>query len=416
MSPTALSVACLILLTFCGVFPNLARRSFASPQSQALEYRESPVAGLPESEEISRAKKLLAEGRREQAISLLQTLLRSHPEDGDAHLLLGIALSTVPRRNEALQELQKAVDLNPGSAVAYFSLGNAQARFANMNAAREAFARAVKLDPSFLPARISLAMVLAQQKQLEAARNDLAEAIALVGQKPPAAYPHFLLAQVLVQQGHLHQALKELDAATALRPRYAEAYLNAGLIRTHLLQDRAALVDFRKAAELSPRNVEAQVQLGGAYFRLGMPSQAVEPLRKAVAMRPGDRKTLYQLCEALQRTERKQDALACEEKLSVLVRKGLAETDNLRAAGELNNEGIKLQDSGNLAAAIKEYRAAVRLDPQQTVFRRNLALALCRLGRWEDGAIELRKVLKQDPSDTEATKMLYIALDHTTRR
>jgi protein O-mannosyl-transferase len=408
----ALRIACLILLTFCSIFPSACPRSSACPLSGGLGQPKSPTTATSDSKQIAHAKKLLAEGKQEQAISILQGLLKNHPDDGDAHLLFGISLSAVPRRDEALQELQKAVELEPGSAVAYFSLGNAQARFANMSAARDTFERAVQLDPNFVPARISLALVLAQQKQVEAARKNLAKAIVLLGEKPAAAYPHFLLAQLLVQQSHLHQALKQLDAAVRLRPGYADAYLSAGMIRKHLLQDSAAAAEFQKAVDLSPDNAEAQYQLGGASLRMGRPSEAVDPLRKAVAMRPADRKALYQLCEALRQAGGKKEALGCQHKLSLLVREDLEYTDNLRAAGQLNNEGIQLEKSGNLQEAIGKYQRAVELDPNQTVFRRNLALAFCRAGHWTDGAEELKKVLKQDPSDTEATKMLYVALDH----
>jgi tetratricopeptide (TPR) repeat protein len=67
-----------------------------------------------------------------------------------------------------------------------------------------------------------------------------------------------------------------------------------------------------------------------------------------------------------------------------------------------------------LAAALEKYRSALDLDPLHGGYRRNLALGLCRLGKWEQGIAELREVLKQDPDDEEATKALYIALDKVT--
>jgi tetratricopeptide (TPR) repeat protein len=415
MPRAALSVACLILLALCDALTGASQQSAASAASPGAAREETTAGSSLASGQIAVAKKLLAQGRPEQAISLLRALVTAHPEDGDAHLLLGIALSAIPRRDEALQQLERGVALEPGSAVAWFSLGNAEARFADTIAARKAFETAVKLDPKFFPAHISLALVLAQQNQLEAARVNLMEAIRLIGDRPSAAHAHFLLAQLLIQQGHPHQALAELDAAVTLRPGYAEAYLNAGMIRKHLLQDQAAAADFRKAAEISPQDAEAQYQLGSTYLRLGAASEAVEPLRKTVAMRPGDRKALYQLCRALQRAGRKEDALSCQKKLSILVRVELATADHLAEAGQLNNEGIQLEKSGNPAAAIGKYQQAVELDPNQAVFRRNLALALCRQGRWNECGAELKKVLKQNPNDSEATRMLYIALDRAAR-
>ena len=77
----------------------------------------------------------------------------------------------------------------------------------------------------------------------------------------------------------------------------------------------------------------------------------------------------------------------------------------------VDNQGVVLEKAGKLAEAIEKYRSAVALDPFQTVFRRNLGLALCRLNRWDEGIVELKQVLERDPEDIEATKALYIALD-----
>ena len=72
-----------------------------------------------------------------------------------------------------------------------------------------------------------------------------------------------------------------------------------------------------------------------------------------------------------------------------------------------------LEKSGDVRAALAKYRAALDLDPTVYVFRLNYALALCRLGRWQDGIVELREVLRVDPDNANAARALYIALDQT---
>jgi Flp pilus assembly protein TadD len=85
-------------------------------------------------------------------------------------------------------------------------------------------------------------------------------------------------------------------------------------------------------------------------------------------------------------------------------------------SAELNNEGLELERSGKLEAAMQRYSSALELDPLNTVFRRNLALGLCRQGRWEEGIQELQEVLRLDPNDEKATKALFIALDMAQRK
>jgi tetratricopeptide (TPR) repeat protein len=95
-----------------------------------------------------------------------------------------------------------------------------------------------------------------------------------------------------------------------------------------------------------------------------------------------------------------------------MINAGLAAAANELTSTQANNAGVELEKAGNLSGALEKYRDAVRLDPKVTVFRRNMALALCRLGRWDEGIAELREVLKEDPDDAQATKALYIAIEN----
>ena len=81
------------------------------------------------------------------------------------------------------------------------------------------------------------------------------------------------------------------------------------------------------------------------------------------------------------------------------------------AIGDLVDAGRGLEKSGDFRAALEKYRAALDLDPSDAVLRLNYGLALCRLGRWQQGVAELREVLRLDPNNAAAAKALYIALD-----
>jgi len=366
--------------------------------------------------EIARAKRLLEGGSNGQAIAILREVLREEPENGDAQLLLGSALALVPERSKALKELQRAVELRPSSALAHFTLGTAQARFGDSDAARRSFERTLQLDPRFAEAHVSLAMILGQQNELAPAREHLVRAIQLYGNTPQAAGSHYLLAQVLTEQNELETALKELDKASSLQPSYAEAFLARGFIQKQQSNNAAAIAAFKKAAALSPKDFDAQFELGAAYLRDGYTSQAVAHLRRAAELKPGDRSALYQLCRALQKAGKAEEAKACEQELSARVKTGVAAAANELTATQANNAGVDLEKVGNVAGALEKYRAAVRLNPTQIVFRRNLALALCRLGRWNEGIAELRDVLEENPDDAEATKALYIAVENDHAR
>ena len=383
---------------------------------QPRQAASAPPGGETPSPEVARqiatAQRLLQTGETNKAITILRGIIQSQPENGDAHLLLGTALVMVPNESEAIQELHRAVQLAPESARVAFSLGTAQAHFGNMKEAEEAFRKALILKPGFAEAHVSLGLILARHKQLGKARTQFEDALKLQGTSPAAAYSHYLLARVLAEQHQPDSAVKELQCAVKLRPRFAEAYLSLGSIYKSLNRQEESLNAFTKATELAPGNPAAQYQLGSALLRNGQANAAVVHLREALKLQPNDRATMTHLCQGLFRAGKKTEAQACTQNASAKARdEARADSQELQA-GRLNNEGIELEKEGKLLEALEKYRQAAKLDPYRTIFRRNLALVLCRLGRWDDGILELRKVLKQDPADAEATKALYIALEH----
>ncbi len=360
-------------------------------------------------EKLKRASQLISAGQLEQALVLLRALMREEPQNADAQLLLGTALALVPERTAAIEALRKAIELRPEFAPAYVSLGMALARFAELDAATEVFRKALSIDPNMVEAHISYGILLAQRRQLASAREHFQQALRLLRESSAAAYPHYLLGQVLAEEEQFAGALKEIEAAIRLRPDYAEAYLSQGLIKKKLRDEDGALQAFIRAVELSPGEAKARYELGTSYLLAGQTVHAIEHLQRSLELKPGDRFSMYHLCRALRRASRHDEAKVCQQELSEIIEAQLKASD--LSAGELNNEGVRLEQSGEVTAAIKKYREAINIDPRQPVFRKNLALALCRLGQWEEGAAELQEVLELDPSDTESTKALYLALE-----
>jgi tetratricopeptide (TPR) repeat protein len=131
---------------------------------------------------------------------------------------------------------------------------------------------------------------------------------------------------------------------------------------------------------------------------------------------PDDRSVLYGLARALRATGSNSEAEVINQRLkSVLQQVGSRNATMLEATAS-NNTGVELEKSGQYEAALAKYRAASDLDPFNAGFRRNLALCLCRLGRWKEGIAELREVLRLNPDDADATRALYLALDQPGAR
>ncbi len=398
-----------------GAIPGMLRRRAAGGALQQAQRRSAEAPAFPRERDLEAAKKLIAQGSSRQAIALLRNLVDRKPGDADARLLLGAALAMAGMRSEAVSELLEAVRLRPDFAPAYNTLGMALSRFAELEAARQAFEKAIELDPRLVEAHVNLALVLAQSKQLDLAHDHVTRAIEIQGNTCAAAYSYYIRGKICMEQKRPEKAGADFEKAIQLRSDYGEAYLELGLSRRVLLDETGAVRAFEKAVQLMPDHPMARYCLGREYLGQGKARQAVEQLGKASRLQPDDSATLYNLNRALRANGQLEEANRVEQKILEVLRLREKIAANSMTAPMLNNEGVELEKAGKVAAALEKYRAALELDPTHPGFRLNLALALCRLGRWEQGISELKEILRLDPNNAEATRALYIAMEEAQK-
>ena len=360
---------------------------------------------------LEKAEALLSKGATVEAVAVLHLIVTDDPRNVDAHLLLGTALALVGERGESLNEMAAAVQLRPDSARMHNQYGMVLSRFVEVKGARQEFEKALELDPALAGAHINLSLILAQAGELSAAGEHLDSAIKLQGDVPAAAQTHYLRAKIWGAQNQIDKSMNELEKSIQLRPEYAEAWSDLGGMRRLALDSGGAVEALEKAVALNPHDSTAQYRLGQLYLQDGETLKAVDHLKIALLGDPSDVASLYSLDRALRKAGRLEETKPIEKQLAELRAKSDHASTVALAASRLNDEGIRLEKSGDLRAALAKYRAALDLDPTGTGFQLNYGLALCRLGRWEDATAELREVLRLDPDNQMAAKALYMAID-----
>lgn len=348
---------------------------------------------------IDAAWELLAQGQPEKAASVLEELIRKEPRNGEARLLLGTLLAAKGNLAEALPHLKEAVRLLPNSAEAHNTLGEALNSAKETKQAQKEFERAVQLDPKLAEAQCNLGMVLGEFEDLAGAAQHLDQAIKLTGQTEDAAMPHYYRAKVYSQEGQSDKAAAELRTAVRLKPDLAAAWSDLGQALKAQQDDTGAFAAFERAARLDPHDASAQARLGAEYLHRKQPHEAVVHLQKALELDPTDQTALFNLQLALREDGQEQQALAMKARLAEIIRKKDQNLQNNLTANRLNNEGVKLQEAGDLRGALLKYRAAHELNPESGLFRFNLAVTLLRLGRWKEGLRELHECLAREPDD-----------------
>jgi tetratricopeptide (TPR) repeat protein len=361
---------------------------------------------------VEQAWTLLAQGRRDEAVSLLYGIIKTNPTDADARLLLGSILMEEGQRSESIGQLTEAVRLRPDSPEAQDAFGEALNTFGEIGPARGAFEKAIILNPGFAQAQVDLGLVLLKSGKPSAAQPHLDRAIQLLGSSSDAAFPHYLRAKVYTERGEVRNAAADLEEAVSLDPKFTEAWSDLGQARKTLLDQAGALEAFKKAVSFAPNDPVAQTRLGSELVEQGKEAEAVPHLAEAARLDPENQSALYNLERALRQEGHTAQAEAVQEELVALLQSKDRKDQRSFTAIELNDQGSALEKAGKLEAALERYRAALQLDPGYVGIRINYAAALLHLGRWSEGVAELREVLRVDPGNATVKKALAGALAH----
>jgi tetratricopeptide (TPR) repeat protein len=187
-------------------------------------------------------RQLLAEGRADDAVRLLQQQVSLHPADAEPFNLLCRAYFMFDDWDPALEACQRAVSLAPQNSMYQLWLGRVYGEKADHSSifsapglakqARTAFERAVQLDPGNWEARADLGEFYAEAPGIIGGGKDKsrAQADALMPINPAMA--HWVLARIAEKDKQPDVAEREYRAEIAASHSGARAWLDlAGFLR-----------------------------------------------------------------------------------------------------------------------------------------------------------------------------------------
>lgn len=346
-------------------------------------------------------------GNEAEALAALLRALEIEPKN---RLALGAAATLYLKNglhNKALPLLETLVTIEPRTANAHADLASVYAASGNRDNAEKQFLLALKLEPNYFPALAGLGNLLARAGDQERALPLLRKAVLAL---PNAYEGHFLLGSALNRLNQFEEARTELETSVKLggsrEPQvfYQLARACGGLGKTE--ERRAALAKFSELTKQEKDSAEAQRQANArieearALLQDNKLEQAVERMELAREIRPGDATLLFRLAGLnfdlhrfdaareyaqaaisispstwlyhylLGLVERSSNHLA-EAKLSLETAAKLGPTE----APVFNALGEVLLEQGNKPGAIENFRQAVKLAPQNSIFLQNLKFA-----------------------------------------
>jgi len=203
-------------------------------------------------------------------------------------------------------------------------------------------------------------------------------------QQSATADAHNVLGPMLGRKGASgDEVMAAFRAAIKIRPSYAEAHNNLGLVLIQSGNDDEGIAALREAVRLAPAYAEARTNLGAALTPIDADA-AIKELEEAVRLAPESVKALFNLAVAYgaSPTHGPKKEIAHLEKVIAMA------PDFPRAHLAL---GKALLQDGKATEALTALQNAVKLEPESGEANYQLGLALVRAGRKEEGAAQLKR-------------------------
>jgi tetratricopeptide (TPR) repeat protein len=246
--------------------------------------------------------------------------------------------------------------------------------------------------------------------------------------------PRVTQALALEQQAKYPQALEAWQAVVKAEPRNAMAFAHLGLIEARLENYPEAIAAYRKSKALNPAIPELDFNLGLAQFKSGQFTEAAKSFEFAERKKPSPAETKrlqiligmshYGAREYGAAIPYLKEAAAADPKNLPLrlnlahcylwtkqldatlgVYKEILEIDPDSAEADMI-AGEALDEKGDNAGAVQQFRAATLANPKEPNVHFGLAYLLWAQKRYDEAIPEFKAELENDPRNDQA--MLYL--------
>jgi protein O-GlcNAc transferase len=215
----------------------------------------------------------------------------------------------------------------------------------------------------------------------------------IVKARPDHFESRHLLGVVCHQLGDHMEAVRQIDAALAINPKIASAYVNRGVVLQHLKRLDEALANYDQAIRLEPDDADHFYNRGNALKEMNRLDEAVANYNRAIALNPDHTGALYNRGNALGQLKRSAEALASYELVISL---------NPRHTEACVNRGIVLAELGRFHEALASFDRAIAVSPRHPGAWVNRGMALHQLERLDEALASFDRAIEFDPNFTEA--------------
>lgn len=188
---------------------------------------------------------------------------KANPDDGEAQLAYGLALTNLDRYSEAIPVLERAEHLLPDNGYPSNALGWVLNQQREYGKAVPHLQNAVRIDPDYEEAWHSLGWALLNLNRITEARKAYATAVRLAPGDAKLANEY---AWTLFRDRDTERAIVQVFRSIKLDPNVAGSHANAGYMLRSKTRFPEARAQFERALQLEPNAPGVWVQLGATDY------------------------------------------------------------------------------------------------------------------------------------------------------
>lgn len=291
----------------------------------------------------------------------MRNRLRKTPNDAISLYNLAAVLAGEKNYTEAAIDFEELLKENPRDERTLTALGSALDGMGEWQKAVDTFHHAIAWDAPACDARFDLAEVELRHDQAAAAEADFRAQLA---QCHESAETHAGLAAALAAESEPLAAEAEFRKSLDLAPGNLTSLFGLAQMKLDASENDQAIELLKRATSADPGSADARKQLARAYGQKGDLPHALDELRAAAQLSPEDAAIHSALSQVLAAQGNVQEA-TMEQRAALK----LLEND----PDGWNNLGVLEARSSRFAAAREDFERALRLDPQDSEAKANLA-------------------------------------------
>ena len=320
---------------------------------------------------------------------------KSPMEKEAAFLKKGKALRATGKYAQAILEFRNAAQAAPKDAEPYYQLGLAYLDRNDVSNASANFSRAVALNPKHSQAQLQMASfaiigngILKDPQLMEDAQHRIAEVLA---SKPGDTDALELRAITEYKLGHIEAAQQDLRRALEKSPRHLRSSVSLANLKMQAHDIAGAESILKLAMKNDPNSSEAALAAAQFYLATGRNSEAEALTRHASELDPKNVTALNSLAWLQMNSGSKAEAEQTYRKLSTL-------PDSASKPAY----AIFLFQQGRRDEAVSELKRLLKENPSDRNIRGLLVTSYVTMGRPKEAERILTEVLKNNPHDVEA--------------